>query len=242
MKIGYGFIALLGILLASCRVNVKPIDGNGTIVEKEIAIKNYHIVSAIGNNLQIQYEQSAEIPRLTLECDENLLPLITIYVANDSLVIEPKREGLLMNPTHLMVKTNSADLSRINLAGNVLFEVNDSLVVSDLTLNMAGKCKVHTQALNAQQLELNIAGKCQTNFQGRAKQVDLSLAGQCNYDALRLQTENLVCRTAGECTLRVFVTDNLDVSLAGACNLYYKGEPKITQQSVSIGKIEKINE
>lgn len=237
---GYGLVVLLGVLLASCRVNVKPIDGNGTIVEKEIAIADYHVVSAVGNELQIQYEQSAETPRLKLECDENLLPLLTIYVANDSLVIEPKREGLLMKPTHLVVKTNSADLSRINLAGDVSFEAKDSLVVSDLALSMAGKCKVHAQALDAQRLELNIAGKCQTDFQGKAKLVDLSLAGQCDYEALALQTEELVCKTAGKCSLHVFVTDKIDVSLAGACHLYYKGDPQIVQQGVAIGTVEKI--
>ena len=76
-----GLVFSLGLLCASCRVNVKPIDGNGTIIQKEIAITDYRVISVAGNELQVEYTRSDETPRLSVECDENLLSLVKIHTS-----------------------------------------------------------------------------------------------------------------------------------------------------------------
>ena len=219
-----GLVFSLGLLCASCRVNVKPIDGNGTIIQKEIAITDYRVISVAGNKLQVEYTRSDETPRLSVECDENLLSLVKIHTSHDTLFIEPEEEGFLMNPTRFVVQTCSSDIETLNMAGDVLFDVLDSLAIPRLALNMAGKCHARANALDIQHLTLNIAGKCQTDLYGKAGRVELNLAGQCDYDALNLQTRELLCRTAGSCSLHVFVTDKIDLKPVGVCNLYYKGD------------------
>lgn len=241
-KIICGLVAALGLTLSACRVNVKPVDGNGIMVQQTVNIDDYRVISVAGNAVQVQYVQGSETPSLTVECDENLFSLMDIYTSNDSLYIEPKPEGLLMNPTKFVVRTGSAALQAVNIAGDAAFEAADSLVVPQLELNMAGKSRIEAKALDVRQLVLNLAGSCRTDLAGRAGTVDLNIAGQCNYEALGLQTDSLLCKSAGSCSARVYVTDKIDLSPVGVFNLSYKGNPQIVQKGVNAGTVEHIAE
>lgn len=240
-KIAYGLIVCL-VGLTACHWNVRQVKGNGTIIQKEIPIADYKYVSATGNNLEIQYTNSAEAPALSVECDENIWPLVEIRVSNDTLTIEPKPGEILMAPTRFVVQTRSTELATVSLAGDVGFAVQDSLVTNRLAVNMAGKCTVGAQTVDIQHLTLNIAGKCETNLHGKAENVELNLAGAADYDALGLETRRLTCNTAGSCSLQVFVTDQIELHPVGVCNLSYKGNPQITQKGVNAGSIKQISE
>lgn len=228
--------------LTACHWNVRQVKGNGTIIQKEIPIGDYKYVSATGNNLEIEYTNSDEAPALSVECDENIWPLVEIRVSNDTLTIEPKPGEILMQPTRFVVQTRSTELSTVSMAGNVSFEVQDSLASNHLAVNMAGKCRVGAQAVDIQKLELNIAGKCETDLHGQAANVTLNLAGKCDYEALGLKTGQLTCNTAGSCSLQVYVTDRIELHPVGICNLSYKGNPQIIQEGVNVGNIKQINE
>ncbi len=241
-KIICGWVAVLGLTLSACHVNVKPVDGNGILVEKEVNIDDYRVISVAGNAVQVQYVQADETPSLTVECDENLFSLMDIYTSNDSLYIEPKPEGLLMHPTKFVVRTGSSGIQAVNIAGDAAFEVSDSLVVPQLELNMAGKSRINAKALNVQQLELNLAGSCRSELGGKAERADLNIAGQCTYEAVALQTGTLTCKSAGSCSARVYVTDKIDLSPVGVFNLSYKGDPQIVQKGVNAGTMERIAE
>ena len=147
-----------------------------------------------------------------------------------------------MQPTRFVVQTRSTELATVNMAGDVSFEVQDSLASNHLAVNMAGKCRVGAQAVDIQKLELNIAGKCETDLHGQAANVTLNLAGKCDYEALGLKTGQLTCNTAGSCSLQVYVTDRIELHPVGICNLSYKGNPQIIQEGVNVGNIKQINE
>ena len=240
-KIAYLFIVCL-VGLTACHWNVRQVKGNGTIIQKEIPIGDYRYVSATGNNLEIEYTNSDEAPALSVECDENIWPLVEIRVSNDTLTIEPKPGEVLMQPTRFVVQTRSTELATVNMAGDVSFEVQDSLASNHLAVNMAGKCRVGAQAVDIQKLELNIAGKCETDLHGQAANVTLNLAGKCDYEALGLKTGQLTCNTAGSCSLQVYVIDRIELHPVGICNLSYKGNPQIIQEGVNVGNIKQINE
>ena len=240
-KIAYWFIGCL-VGLTACQWNVRQVEGNGTIIQKEIPIADYKYVSATGNNLEIQYTRSDEAPALSVSCDENIWPLVEIRVSNDTLTIEPKPGEILMSPTHFVVQTCSKELATVNLAGDVDFAVQDSLKSNRLTVNMAGKCLISAQNLDIHHLELNLAGKCETDLHGKAENVELNLAGKCDYEALSLETGSLKCNTAGSCSLQVFVNDRIELHPVGICNLSYKGNPQIVQEGVNVGNIKQITE
>ena len=217
-KIAYLFIVCL-VGLTACHWNVRQVKGNGTIIQKEIPIADYKYVSATGNNLEIEYTNSDEAPALSVECDENIWPLVEIRVSNDTLTIEPKPGEVLMQPTRFVVQTRSTELATVNMAGDV-----------------------SAQAVDIQKLELNIAGKCETDLHGQAANVTLNLAGKCDYEALGLKTGQLTCNTAGSCSLQVYVTDRIELHPVGICNLSYKGNPQIIQEGVNVGNIKQITE
>ena len=240
-KIAYlCMLCLVG--LTACHWNVRQVKGNGTIIQKEIPIADYKYVSATGNNLEIEYTNSDEAPALSVEGGENIWPVVDIRVSNDTLTIEPKPGEVLMQPTRFVVQTRSTELATVNMAGDVSFEVQDSLASNHLAVNMAGKCRVGAQAVDIQKLELNIAGKCETDLHGQAANVTLNLAGKCDYEALGLKTGQLTCNTAGSCSLQVYVTDRIELHPVGICNLSYKGNPQIIQEGVNVGNIKQINE
>ena len=117
-KIAYWFIGCL-VGLTACQWNVRQVEGNGTIIQKEIPIADYKYVSATGNNLEIQYTRSDEAPALSVSCDENIWPLVEIRVSNDTLTIEPKPEG-----TPLYFNTHQGQEFHLVIEGRLLVNIN----------------------------------------------------------------------------------------------------------------------
>lgn len=237
--IGCGLLAALS--LSSCSVNTTK--GNGKIIEKEIAIHDYSILNLGGWEAQVAYQQSDEAPYLKIECDENILPLLEIRSANDSLTIQPPKEDLgRFITTQFRIQTNSRSIKVINLAGKIQFEVADSLIAPDLEIALAGASRLHAPKMRVDDLRLNIAGKCDADLSGSAEQVELNLAGQCSYRAMELKTSELNTNIAGSCSMEVYVTDKIKLSEMGKCDITYKGNPSIEHEGVTLGNIKQVGE
>lgn len=232
---------LVALSLLSCSFNTTK--GNGKIVGKEIAIHDYTILNLGGWEAQVEYQQSDEAPYLKIECDENILPLLDIRSANDSLIIQPIKEDLgQFIATQFRIRTNSHAIKAINLAGKIQFEAADSLVAPELEIALAGASRLHAPQMRIDDLTLNIAGKCEADLSGSAQQVELNLAGQCSYRAMEMKTSQLHANIAGSCSMEVYVTDKIRVSEMGKCDITYKGNPSFEHEGASLGNIKQVDE
>lgn len=163
-----------------------------------------------------QIKWSSGKPALTISTDQNLLPLITTSITDNTLRIDSKES---LRPTKgITINVSSASLADVKLNGAVTLTAN-SLSGHDLKLESNGASSI------------SVAGAV-TNFEA-------DFSGASKLDAKSLQTRSAKVSLSGASYADVTVTETLNASISGAGVLRYGGNPKSVEKDVSgAGRIQ----
>ena len=187
------------LLIATCGfAKSKVIEGNGKLITKEIAIKDYDAISALGGAV-IEYEQSTASPYLSVTVDENILPLLEIKMKGKTLSISYKEKdrddkyettiingrktyvnnGYSISPTRYVIKTNSQTLKDINLVGGCRMTIESDFKADKLSANIAGSGNIDfSQSTDLHKGDFSVAGSGEINLRKfAATNLNCSVAG-----------------------------------------------------------------
>lgn len=217
-------------------VTVNSLSGSGNIVEEDRPVSNFDqvVLNGMGNLIITQGNSKS----LTIEADDNILPVITTEVKSGVLVIGLK-EGIRMVGTakityHLAVK----DLSGLEISG--LGQANIAQLQSkSLELGLSGSGKIQIDDLQAETLSANSSGLGAFTLGGKVTTLTLNFSGAGFFDAKNLETSTATLTINGTGTASVWVTDQLDVNISGGGYVSYYGDPQVTKTISGIGKVEK---
>ncbi|RHJ82706.1 head GIN domain-containing protein [Parabacteroides sp. AM08-6] len=235
-------ISCLLLIATSSFAKSRTVKGNGNLVNKEISIKDYDAIEALGG-VTIEYEQSSASPYLQLTIDENILPYLDIRVKGKTLSIGFKdesddyydddddesiqinngevkyRSGLSISATKYIITTNSETLKDINLVGGCHMNINSKF--------------------KAERFNANIAGSGSINFSKPTDihKGDFSIAGSGEINLRTFRMTNLNCSIAGGGEINLNgKADKADYSVAGGGNIYgYNCNVKKAECSVAGG-------
>jgi hypothetical protein len=225
----------LGVL-GGCGFQV--VRGSGKITSEERAVSDFSALdfSGFGEMTIIQGDTEG----LTIETDDNLLPLIESNVRNGVLTIRVGERGVQVVPrptdsirfTLHVKELNALDMSG---AGQITAE---ALTAPSFALTHSGAGQVNIDVLSADDLAATLSGAGEVNIGGKVSEQTVELSGLGNYAAgdLESQSAEVVLSGAGSATL--WVTEQLDATLSGAGSIRYYGSPQVSQTTSGLGKIE----
>lgn len=187
------FIICLLFLTTHGFAEARNIEGNGKIVTKEISIKDYDAVYALGV-CDVEYEQSTASPYLQITVDENILPYLDIHVKGKTLTIEYKdlpegittsRNGSTFNygcslePTKFIIKSNSTELKGVDMIGGGHFTANSPLKTYKMEASLAGGGSIDfSKPIEVHKGKFDIAGSGNIYLrQATLVNIDCSVAG-----------------------------------------------------------------
>lgn len=229
-------ILLFAYTLQSCSFNT--IRGNGTIIEKEIAIDDYSSIDFSGG-ASIVYEQKiSEAPYFKIEIDENIYPLLIIETKNGKLSIRNKDN---INPTKYNIYTNSTTLNKLSASGSINAHLKNKLVTDEMNVHASGSVKVQADDLECNTFKSNISGSGDINLAGKANQVHCSISGSGKLKALPMITDSAYCKVSGSGNFEVYANKYLKVSISGSGSVRYKGQPHIDQSISGSGKVVRVD-
>jgi hypothetical protein len=217
-------------------VTVNSLTGSGNIVEEDRPVSGFDHVVLNGMGDLIITQGTTE--SLTIEADDNILPVITTEVKSGVLVIGLK-DGIRLVGTakityHLAVK----ELNGLEISG--LGQANiASLRSTSLELGMSGSGKIQIDDLQADSLTANSSGLGAYILGGKVTTLTLNFSGAGFFDAKDLQTSTATLTINGTGTASVWVTDQLDVNISGGGFVRYYGDPEVTKTISGIGRVEK---
>lgn len=209
------------------------VSGSGNVTTETRAVSGFDRVSVagVGEMTVVQGDQES----LTIETDDNLLPLIRSEVINGRLAVGPRNVNLRPSKTiryQLQVKS----LRDIDLSGAVRAEANQ-ITTDQLGLGISGSGKIAIARLEAGTLSTRISGSGTMVVAGRAEKQDIHISGSGNHQARELKSARAEVNISGSGRASLWVTDFLKAHISGSGNVDYHGSPSVDSHVSGSGQI-----
>ncbi|MEJ6022660.1 head GIN domain-containing protein [Ramlibacter sp. PS4R-6] len=211
---------ILWIFLAAFSVAgaaaAETVAGNGVVRTQERVVSSFSGIT-LGIPAKVEVTIGAT-EALTIEADENLLPLIETGVKRGTLEIKPVRRNLQLEARAIRIVVQARRIEELGIAG-------------------AGS--ITAGALSAKQLRLDISGSGNVRVDGTATRFVASIAGSGDIAASRLVADDVDVTIAGAGAVQVAARSRLDVTIAGSGGVTYYGDPAVSRTIVGAGAIKR---
>lgn len=220
--------------------NLNVTRGSGHVITESRAVSGFHAVNLAGfGELTIT---QGDTEALTIETDDNLLPLIMTTVDNGVLTIgqDPKNGSFPVSPSksikyNLQVK----NLDSVQLAGAGTISA-PSLKGDVLTVTSSGAGSINLAQLSGKTLNVTLSGTGSIVLSGEVESQTAMLTGLGNLNGADLKSSNASVTVSGAGNATVWATDALNVNISGVGGTSYYGNPKVTQSVSGVGGIKSL--
>ena len=200
-------LSIVGIIsLSSC--NWHRIHGNGSIKTESRDIPAFEAVTCDGSyevQINCQAQQS-----LSIETDENLLPLVKTEVHNKTLHIYTK--GILLPSNRIRIAASIPNINAFTTNGSTEGDINN---------------------ISNDELDISINGSGKLHLNGKSGNVDFHTSGSSKIDATSLVSENSHIQINGSGNIQVYATNSINVQINGSGTVKYKGDAKSVNQQIN---------
>jgi Putative auto-transporter adhesin, head GIN domain len=204
---------LVGILLLAACTTIR---GSGTLKTESRAVSGFTAIDLSGSG-HLTIEQTGT-ESLTIEAEDNILPLLTSDVSNGTLRLGQK------NDTNILTTKT----------------INYRLTVRDLNeLTVSGSGEVTAPSITVSTFTVTLSGSGSMTLGGTADTQTVTISGSGRYDAAKLASTSVTIDISGSGTAVVMPSDTLNATIGGSGTLEYIGNPTVTQNISGSGRISK---
>jgi hypothetical protein len=212
-RVAYALLGCLGLWNVACVQNA--VTGSGVSATETREVAPFSAIQLDGAaDMDVAIADHTEV---VITADDNLLKLIETSNDGKTLIIREQKNVEPRSGIHIHLKTPSLDGVTVNGVSNV--SMTD---------------------LNGPALALNLNGTGTLVGKGQVDRLSLTVngAGSASLTDLAAQNASIEVNGAGDASINTAAT--LNVSIAGAGNVFYKGSPAITQSVAGVGSVTKI--
>ena len=262
MKLPLSFFLIVLLFLPSLACGsftTNSVVGSGEIVTQTIDVSDFQRVTLDGfGDVFIEQGQTES---LSVETDDNILPLLDIRVRGSELILGTKN-GVDVNPSKSITYTVTIkNLDDITLGGSGKFHVGSlksgnfgvsvsgsgdvnvsRLEAEELSINLNGSGNIFVENVDVKNVDTSLQGSGDIKLEGQADTQKVRVGGSGNYLAGDLQTNATDVNIPGSADVTVWVEDELSITVSGSGDIRYYGKPAIDQTISGSGKITSLGE
>ena len=227
-------VALLALPLL---VLAETVSGNGVMRTQTRNVTGFKSIG-LGIPARVEVKQG-NTESVTIEADENLLPLIETKVNDGALEIKPVRRALSVSSKAIRIVVQAKQVEGLSVGGSGTI-VSDAIKSDKLELEIGGSGTVQIKRVDAQSMEVAVGGSGDVKVGGSAKKVEVAIGGSGNVDAASLVSDEAEISIAGSGDTSIGVRKLLKVSIAGSGGITYTGDPVVKQTVVGSGRIKRV--
>jgi Putative auto-transporter adhesin, head GIN domain len=188
--------------------------GSGNLKTETRSVSSFSAVTLSGSGTLTIAVTGTE--SLTIEADDNILPVLTSEVSGNRLT--------------LGVKPNTG----IQPSKGVKY----TLTVKNLDdVETSGSANVDARGLNTSRFRVLMSGSGSVVLAGKADSLELQLSGSARFSGEGLEAKTATIDSSGSSNVVVRVSDKLDVTVSGSGNILYIGNPTVSQHISGSGRI-----
>jgi hypothetical protein len=211
----------------------RTVQGSGTILSEPRTVAQFDKVSVSGSG-ELLISQGLE-EALTIEADDNLLPLIKSEVTNGHLRIGPDNVNLRPTKT-IRYQLKLKNLGAVGLSGSLKAEAGP-LKTENLALHVSGSGKIRIVSLEADGLSTQISGSGSVQVAGRAGSQKISISGSGDLQAADLACNEATVGISGSGHAALQVKETLTAHISGSGDVEYSGNPKVSSHTSGSGRV-----
>ncbi len=212
---------MVALLFAYQPSKAQRVTGNKNVVSQERLVDAFTGIEA-GGAFNI-YLTTKEEGSLIIETDENLLPLITTSVKNNTLKISSSG---IRNATRLNVYISSPEINYINASGAASIESTNALATDRLEVIASGASDIKL-VVDVDELKTEASGASTIRLSGNAKNHHAKGSGASDIKAKSLQTINATAVSSGASSVTINATGQASRKTSGAGTINISGNPDI---------------
>jgi hypothetical protein len=234
-------VALFGVALFGCgTLHINVTRGSGKVITETRSVSNFHGVTLSGFGELNVTQDGTEA--LTIQAEDNLMPLITTQVQDGLLVIgmEPGINVTSVLPTQPVkydLHVKNLDSIQLSGAGNI---VVPSLQADSLNLLASGAGNISLNQFENKQLNATLSGAGNLSVAGQGDAQAVTVTGLGSYDGGNFKTNTAVVTISGAGSATVWATQSLTGNIGGAGSISYYGDPQVSQAVSGVGSIKKL--
>ena len=165
--------------------------------------------------------------QVAVTASDSVLANVAMDVSDGTLFIEVADGDLEVDDVRFDITTKG--LSGI-YSEHAIRVVASGLTTGDLSIKARGAgSDYHLVGLSVRELTVDVRGALNAVVAGRAERQNVDIAGAGNYDAGKLSTAMADLRLRGANSSEVWITDRLEVDIAGSGSVTYRGTPEVTK-------------
>lgn len=255
-------ILLLVLPALACRtlsINPVSVQGSGKIVTQTVDVSNFDRVTLQGSG--DVYIEQGQTESLSIEADDNILPLLENKVSGSELTLSTKPNQSINPSKKIVYRITVKDLAGISLNGSGRFFVSpvksDAMDVSlfgsgdinmedvatgKLSMKLFGSGSIAIATVSATTVESSVSGSGDIKLAGKADSQNVSFSGSGSYQAGDLETASAVVNIPGSADVTVWTTDELNANINGSGTVSYYGKPTVNQTGNGSGKMVSLGE
>jgi hypothetical protein len=239
--------------------STNAVRGSGDIITETVDASNFESVSLeISGDVYIEQGQAESV---TIEADDNILPLLETNVRGKKLILTAKPNQSINPSRKIVYRITVKDLRGISLDGSGNFYISpiqsdtmeisllgsgdinfDDLETGKLAIDLNGSGNIAIDQLSATTTDASVDGSGDIRLSGQAPSQLISFDGSGNYLAGDLKSESAEIRISGSADVTVWVSDELNVDIDGSGTVKYYGKPAVDQSGNGSGKLVSMGE
>jgi hypothetical protein len=209
------------------------VQGNGSIKKQVREVSKFSGVSfGLPGSMEVRLGNTEGV---TVEADDNLLPMIETVVENGTLKVRPIKKHLSLDSRQIKVIVTAKEIDSLSQGGSGTIE-SDALKGQKLTFNLGGSGAINVKGIEANAVAVAIGGS--GNFKvgnGWAHKVTISIAGSGDVQLGDVKASDVSVSVAGSGQSTVWAKDSLSYTIAGSGDINYYGDPRISKTVIGSG-------
>ena len=175
-------------------------------------------------------------PKLTIEADDNLLPIIATTVEDNRLTVTSTENYSTNLGVRVKVTCPRLQSLVLNGAGDI---TTNEVAGDDLELVVNGSGNIWTVP-TVKSLTATIDGSGNLKAKGSAERLKATVTGSGNIESEDLVTKNAAVAVSGSGSATVNVTDLLGADVSGSGAISYFGNPQVSESVSGSGRVARV--
>ncbi|MFZ0013108.1 MAG: head GIN domain-containing protein [Acidimicrobiia bacterium] len=221
-----------GVLLTVSCGSILGVRGDGNFTSEPRQVADFIGVDLAGvGRVEIEIGDPAS---LTIEAEDNLLPLLTSDVSDGVLVLGTTEN---VNPTgDIVYSVTMPDVETLEVSGSGQIEVAG--VSSDtVDLAVSGSGSVSLDDVTFERIGVDVGGSGSVTVSGTTTDLEVSISGSGSLDAEDLTADSARVEISGSGSVVVDVRENLSVDVSGSGSVEYLGSPTVESDISGSGSV-----
>jgi hypothetical protein len=214
----------------------ETVKGSGEVVSEERQLSEFKTIKLKGVGRVVLTQGPNHL--ITIQTDDNIMPLIETEIQNDQLVISQGNYNL--RPTTLNFNITVAQLKGIAISGAGDVIGKSRFMSDEFAAKISGSGDMALE-LDVTELETDITGSGSMNLSGQTDRHEAKISGSGKINAFDMQTKNVFLKVSGSGNCKINATETLYTRISGSGDVIYKGHPRITSKISGSGSLESRN-